>query len=228
MAKIEDYNPTILPEILQQFDYYKSKLPMYLQNDEAFQSHFKLWFQFLIGNATTNGVINVSSTVLKLLDIFADDYLSVFHQLPNADEEKPMQIFMLDYLGSLFNVLRTSAKTNEGILQYPELTDEELLLLIKAQIVQNYSDGTYIQAKEFYDKVGLALQIVSSGNASIQYQLLRPYDFSDNIKTLFKLGLLTIKSMGIGQSYYYETGTELVWDEQDSTYGQWDTGVWGL
>lgn len=223
MSKIKDYNPTILPEVLQQFDYYKSKLPMYLQNDEAFQSHFKLWFQFLVGNATTNGVINVSSTVLKLLDIFADDYLTVFHQLPNPNEEKPIQIFMLDYLAALFNVSRTSAVIGDTVIQYPTLSDEELLLLLRAQIIQNYSDGTYIQSKEFYDKSGLKIGIVKSGDASIQFQLLNPRELSNNTKLLFNLGLLTIKSIGISQSYYYITGNELVWDES-----KWNEGVWGL
>ena len=59
---------SVLVEKLKSFEYYKNKLPMYLQSSDGFISHFEIWYDLLIGQ-NNNGVVNVCDTILNLLNI---------------------------------------------------------------------------------------------------------------------------------------------------------------
>lgn len=76
---------SICPLTLKSFDYYLKKLPMYLRSSEAFQQHFRIWYDMFVGynfdNVRENyeydeysGIVQVGDTILSLLDIFDGSY----------------------------------------------------------------------------------------------------------------------------------------------------------
>ena len=66
-------NVSILPDKFKSFEYYVNKLPLYLRNSYGFIEHYRIWYDLMIGE-NENGLINVSDTILYLMDIFDDDY----------------------------------------------------------------------------------------------------------------------------------------------------------
>ena len=62
-------------EKLKNFDYYLKKIPLYLQSDENFVSHFRIWYDFLVGkeNETNNGLIGSGDTLLDLFNIYDEN-----------------------------------------------------------------------------------------------------------------------------------------------------------
>lgn len=74
---------SILPPILSDFNYYKNKLPMYLRNNESFLSHFKIWFDFLIGEKSklTNGLVGAADSLLDLINVWDKDYFQKLNKL---------------------------------------------------------------------------------------------------------------------------------------------------
>ena len=103
----------ILPEELTTFQYYVDKLPTYLKNDDAFLTHFKIWFDFLVGeeNNPNDGLIGAGEQLLSLINIFGlntgdkteeektNEYLALLDSLGNGSD-------LLDKLGSIFNIRR--------------------------------------------------------------------------------------------------------------------------
>ena len=67
---------SIIPQKLQDFEYYKSKIPLYLQNSEGFQEHFRIWYDLLV-----DGVVKNADILLNMLLIFDKDYLSYLHSI---------------------------------------------------------------------------------------------------------------------------------------------------
>ena len=135
---------SITPNELKQFEYYVRKCPLYLQNCENFIEHFRIWFDFLVGNASNNGIVGTGDTLLNYMNIFADDY-------PVNDATD-----LLDKLGSIFG-LKRNFKSGGTVFN---LDNADFLLLIKATIIKNYSNGTYAQMKEFYKQAGLNLSLI--------------------------------------------------------------------
>lgn len=226
---------SILPEKISKFEYYVSKLPLYLQNCDCFKEHFRIWYEILVGDIENKTINNKNikgsgDTLLKLLDIFNDDYLNFLNLLGNTSSD------FLDKLGSIFNVQRKFSAKYFDISTGTEKTqsfnlqnDKDFLTLIKAQIIKNYSDGSYIQMKEFYDKIGLFVNFetkVSSNTSVNLFQISSSsISYSDNIKQMFLCGLLTIESMGINYNYvildYDNLGIWNVkkWDANNSKWG---------
>lgn len=225
---------SLLPNTLTDFNYYKRKLPLYLRNDEAFLSHFKIWFDFLIGEIdnSNDGLEGAGEKLLNLIDIFESDYLEKLSELENYTDNSSD---FLDKLGSIFNIRRNFSvsykpEDSEVIKTFElNLNNEEFLLFIKSQIIKNYSDGSYYQMRQFYDSAGLNIYFGSddNSNAEVRVYLLDTSVtiYSDNIKHLFNSGLLTIKSMGIGYNHSIQQYSKmLVWDKEvDENYTGWAT-----
>lgn len=229
-------NDNFYPQELLEFEYYVKKCPLYLQNDENFLEHFRIWYDLLAGTNEENGTVNTSLNILYFMNIFDNDYLENINKL----KDDSLKIDILEKLGNLFNVKRNFSVSyvdnNQQVSESLNLTDEEFLLLIKSRIIKNYSNGSYQQMREFYDKAGLQIYYKSEQSGSVNVILLvsdgtLSYNYTDNIKKMFKAGLLTIQSMGI---QYNHTVTDynvlLIWKENDdgsiSDSRGWDTGVW--
>lgn len=220
---------SVLVEKLKNFDYYLKKIPLYLQSDENFVSHFRIWYDFLVGkeNETNNGLIGSGDTLLDLFNIYDENYLEKINKYGKD---------FLDKLANLFNVKRNfSVKYIENNVEKSKqlsLNDEDLLLFIKARIIRNYSNGSYEQMRKFYESNGLNIFLKSNDSASVRAYLLEmpnsTVEYSENIKTLFLSGLLTIESMGVSYSYSMQPYDKfLIWDKPiDSNYTGWDNGEW--
>lgn len=225
----------IIPKKLQSFDYYRSKLPLYLQNSEGFEEHFKIWYDFLVGSydeitesrTDNNGVIGSLEEVLRAINVFSDDF-----PIENSD--------MLDKLGSIFGLSRYVNLTysdSEGLHENESivLSNDEFLLLIKAQIIKDYFDGSYVQAKEYYENANLF--IVTKNDTSPASLLVylnnipdSQYSYSENVQKLFLAGKLNIKSMGIKYNYaIQDLNSVLIWKNTDGAdvHG-WDGGQWAI
>ena len=224
---------SILPEELSTFQYYVDKLPMYLKDSESFIEHFKIWFDVLMGNTEDDitGLVPSSDKLLSLIDVFNDDYLNIINSLEGTGSD------ILDKLGSIFNVRRSFSVTHdvEGTLtNFPiSLDNQDFLTLIRAQIIKNYSNGTYQQMREFYDKSKLYVYFQSTHSAEVYCYLLNitgltDYTPSENIQHLFLAGLLTIESMGIQYNYSIQDYFKmLIWDKEiDESYTGWNYGEW--
>lgn len=208
---------SVLHSKLKSFDYYVNKLPMFLQQSEGFIEHYRIWYDLLVGEINTNntGVVGVGDTLFNLLNIFdqkIDDagnitnhYLTYLNSLPNSDEGYAADI--LDKIGSLFGVKRSFEVQYDNVegtqKKYIYLDNHDFLILIKAQIVKNYCEGTYEQIKSYYESVGLYVYVTTSSEPATSNIYLayftgdNEYKPSENVQAMFFAGLLTIESMGI-------------------------------
>lgn len=224
---------SILPEPLKTFEYYVKKCPIYLRNDENFLEHFRIWYDFLMGDFVHRGIYPSAETILSLMNVFDTNYLDIINSL-----EGDIGSDMLDKLGSIFNIRRNFSVNINNVVHEISLADDEFLLFIKAQIIKNYSNGSYYQMREFYDKAGLLIYFntTTSGNTTAYLLSLSSsadIAYSNNIKDLFLAGLLTIESMGINYMYNIQPYDKmLIWvalDAPDGWDGKgWDEGEWIL
>ena len=239
---------SILPSTLQTFNYYRYKLPLFLQNSYGFLEHYRIWYDFLVGASTKNyeGVVKTSDTILYLLDIFNADYLTLLYNIETetveqADRDYNYSSDMLDKLASLFTIKREFritytdendiVHTNEQI----KLTNSDLLTFIKIQIVQNYFDGSFEELINYCDRANVKYVITNGAQpASADIYLIEidgsNYVYSDNIKKLFYAGLLRIDSLGITYTNtLLNLDNILVFDKlTTATYTGWDDGEWTI
>lgn len=229
---------SILPDKLKDFNYYKNKLPLYLQNSYGFIEHFRIWYDMYIGNTDYNGIVSSIDVILNLLNIFDEDYLEYIAAMPETDvsEEEPYgtKCDILDKIGNLFGVQRVFSCTY--IDEYEQITEEltlnnaEFLILIRGQIIKNYCEGTYSQIEQYYNSTGLKICITTSetDNAEAHIYLVSNEDesYSENIRKMFLAGLLRIESMGIRYLDIYSSLDGILrWDSGISNE-VWDEGVW--
>ena len=211
----------LIPLTIREFRYYERKLPLYLRNDDCFVEHFRLWYELMMGEGDDNmgiaisefkGVSPTSDLLLYLLNIYDKDFLSIISQLKDYDDTCDL----LDMIGNLFGLRRTfsleyyeTATSTTKTAATVSLTDKEFLILIKAQIIRNYCDGTYEQVMQYYADAGLQILPVynSTYDASVDAYLSKGKDVTPNIDKLFKGGYLTIEHLGIRYTY---TITEIV------------------
>lgn len=226
-------NQSLIPETLKDFKYYRNKLPLYLKNSKSFQEHFRIWYEVLVGNGKT-GIVGNGEIFLNLLNIFDPDYLDF---LRSIDDTEGATFDILDKIADLFGVNRhiTVSYINENHEEINNeeitLSDTELLILIKARIIQNYCEGTREQIQKFYDTLGLSdeatgltIKMLSNGGVDLNdmaivdmyliYQEQKPFS---NIDKMFLSGMLTIESMGIGYRYTQPLvpNTILMWARED-------------
>ncbi len=220
---------SILPEQLKSFDYYKDKLPMYLQNSYGFIEHYRIWYDMLMGKpGTINGIVPSVDMLLYMLDIFDSSYFGELGKLGDLNTQ-----YMLDNIGALFGVKRNMsiAYHYEGKL-VPEtlaLSNEEFIQLIKARVIRNYCEGTYEQINQYYKSAGL--EIVNTTNrggdtATSGLYLIKHSNQGTltNLEKLFLAEELHIASMGI--QYFLESITieeDFLWDTIDHN---WDQRRW--
>lgn len=236
------YSSSILPEALKTFDYYLKKLPLFLRQSDTFIEHFRIWYD-LLANKSNNllSIANVSDAMLFLLNIFDDDYLSFINSLDSSAEKNVSDI--LDKLAALFGVKRSFSVTylenDEQVAAELDLNNADLLTLIKAEIIKDYCDGTTEQIAGFYQSIGLAVYVITVAaypgsptkpNATAHLYLAETVDhkYSDNVKIMFKSGILRISNLGIAYlDGFTEIGNVLIWDAVSSATQGWDTkGVW--
>lgn len=237
------YNESILNEELKSFDYYVSKIPMYLRRSYGFIEHFRIWHELLISTEPYCNVVEVYDSLLYLLNIFDNTkeqtilgnniYLENLCKLEDSGASSTDKYGdtsdILDKIGSLFGVRRSFSVTISvnGQLVEQELTlnNFDFLILIKAQIVKNYYDGSYEQVQKYYEDVGLNLIVTSSTPAHAELYLQRRGSFashSANVESMFLSGLLTIESMGVTYSeFIMDLTSGFIWDETN-----WDEKEW--
>ena len=228
---------SFVPDKIKSYEWYYNKLPLYLKNSYGFSEHFRIWYELLI-SVDKNGIVNVGDTLLYLFNIFDKNFLQTIANLPDSGATEgnygTVSDF-LDKLGYLFGVIRNFSVTykndnDEDVTEDLSLNNEDFLLLIKAQIIKNYCEGTYEQIKGYYNSAGLDVFLITTEDgASAHVYLAAPPDstkYSLNVEKMFKSGLMRIESMGIT----YTEGVRvllsfLTWDST-KTKEYWDTGVW--
>lgn len=208
----------MLIDKLKQWQYYLTKFPLYLRNSYGFTEHFKIIFDLLLQ------LDLLEDQLLKCFDVMASDYLDFINNLSGSQDESDI----LDKIASLYGVRRNFDLTIDDETKALSLNNNELLILIKARIIQFNFDGTYAMTKQFYENVKLPVFIYNSGNAGIAKLFLdtsQIESISDNIVDMFNAGLFTIESMGI--TYTTESISLLnifVWDTTESNR-YWDEGL---
>lgn len=224
----------MLNEKLTSWEYYYNKLPKYLRDSETFPEHLKIWVEFI------QGIDQYADDMLGLIDVFDANYLVRYGK--KCDD-------FLDKLGALYGVRRNFSVTYEEevegvpqtIHEELNLTQIEFLVLIRAQIIKNFFDGTYEQLVDFYTKarIPIVYVTVTAGQCDLVLMLDVINDItteSTNIIHMFKSGLLTVESLGIHYNRIALQRSEVLqWGnaydnngiiEEDTEGTQWDVGVW--
>ena len=231
---------SILPDKLRTFKYYVEKLPLYLQNSYGFIEHFRIWYDFMMSNSTTNGMIDVADLILYLLNIFDDDFLDTIKDLDGANVSVThpygTKSDILDKLGLFFGVSRNFSvdyiEHDEPVNEELSLDNKDFLTLIKCEIIKNYCEGTYEQISSYYASAGLNVYVLTDNdNPATSYlylaEIIGSSEYSDDVKTMFKAGMLRIESMGIEYINLLETPSGLlIWDTSYGSLEGWDVGVW--
>ena len=237
---------SVLVEKLKDFNYYKRKLPMYLQASDGFISHFKIWYDLLVGQ-NNNGIVNSCDTILNLLNIFDNSFLVNISKLDNSEvtDEHPYgtKSDILDKVAALFSLTRNfSCQYDENgqiIIKELSLDNEELCLLIKCQILKSSYDGTYNQYKSFYSDMGFDLLILTKDEYPATVDLIlakidgalpgeKGYH-SDNANIMFKAGLLRAQSLGITYNCsIVDLSSFLIWDDSKDDPTKWDKNTWSI
>lgn len=228
---------SFVPDKIKSYEWYYNKLPLYLKNSYGFSEHFRIWYELLI-SGDKNGIVNVGDTLLYLFNIFDKNFLQTIANFPDSGATEgnygTVSDF-LDKLGYLFGVIRNFSVTykndnDENVTEDLSLNNEDFLLLIKAQIIKNYCEGTYEQIKGYYNSAGLDVFLITTEDGASAHVSLATHPdsskYSLNVEKMFKSGLMRIESMGIT----YTEGVRvlvsfLTWDST-KTKEYWDTGVW--
>lgn len=235
---------SLLPDKIKTFDYYVSKLPLYLRNSNKFREHLKIWYDILVGRNEKTGIEGVSNSLLALFNIFDEDYLNfllTFEDIsglssPFFEGEKYGKTFeFLDKLGYLYGISRKLSITykHQGTMHTENisLSNEDFLTYIKFQIIKNNCEGTRFQIEEFYKSAGLTIYMIDGdSNATVNIYLVEDNNTSDNLRKLFLAGELIIKSMGILYDYSsIDISNLFIWDQiNNSSTNGWDGGLWGI
>lgn len=219
---------------LLNFQYYYNKLPLYLKNSYGFEEHFKIWFD-LLSSMDSN-----EDNIMRFFDIFNKDYLNYIDELEGEGSD------ILDKIGKIFNIKRNLSVPYldgaEKVTKFISLNNKDFLTFIRATIIKNYCDGSFEQVNNFYSNINLPIIYIGTNNpATVNIVMLKTQGedaVSEEVQTLFKGGLLNIKSMGIIYSNYtiVDFDSLALWDSVQKTYTNayvnnnkgWDGGQWGI
>lgn len=219
---------------LLDFQYYYNKLPVYLKNSYGFEEHFKIWFDLLSTMDSTE------DNIMRFFDIFNKDYLNYINELEGEGSD------ILDKIGKIFNIKRNLSVPYldgaEKVTKFVSLNNKDFLTFIRATIIKNYCDGSFEQINNFYENINLPIIYIGTNSpATVNVVMLKTQGedaVSEEVQTLFKGGLLNIKSMGIIYSNYtiVDFDSLAIWDLVQKTYANnytnndkgWDGGQWGI
>lgn len=208
--------------------YYERKIPLYVLNAYGVQEFFKIMVNFLINQD------NVEDTICYAFNIYDEGYSSFMM----GYDKTSFNYTFLDLIANLYGVSRAFGVEyvdEEGEFYHKDLylNNDELLMLIKARIIQNNFDGTYESTREFYDRVNMPVYLFQSNNPAEAYVYISTKNpdgteniMSNNIKDMIYAGLFTIKSMGITYHTYIRNVLNLgIWDSE-SNNRTWDVALW--
>lgn len=210
------------------WEYYYQKLPLYIRNSYGLPEHFKMIVDSM------KVLDDNEQNVCKSFFIMDKDYLTFMHKYTTDDKK---DFIILDYLAKLYGVSRNmqvqySDDTGQIHTLTLHLTNKELYILIKAKILQNTYDGTYLQCKQYYNKLDIPIYFYTDDlESAICYLYLGSNDnTTDNIKTLFRAGYFTLKSMGIVYKYSMIDYDYLgIWGKDGyemTSHNTWNVSLW--
>ena len=212
----------MLPTKLKTLDYYLKKMTLFIRNSYGIEDQMNTTFGFLSQIDTT------IDTFFTQLNLLSDTGINAINALSTTESD------ILDKVAAIYGLTRTFDLSYVDPITGPALrkitlTNTELQMLIKAKVVQNHYDGTYLTCKEFYENVDLPIyEYTSSQPATVEVYLdqTQGIDFTDNVVSMFLAGLFTIKSMGL--KYICQTINDPViatWDNTNRLQ-VFDKGVW--
>lgn len=207
--------------------YYERKIPLYILNAYGVQEFFKIMVNFLINQD------NVEDIICYAFNIYDEGYGSFML----GYDKTSFNYTFLDLIANLYGVSRAFGveyTDEEGVFHHKDLylNNDELLMLIKARIIQNNFDGTYESTREFYDKVNMPVYLFQSNNPAEAYVYISTKNpdgteniMSNNVKDMIYAGLFTIKSMGITYHTYIRNVLNLgIWDSESNNRA-WDVAL---
>lgn len=219
----------MLIDKLKEWEYYYKKLPLYMRNSYGIPEHFEIVWNVMMQLEMTQ------EEVLDAMNLLQDDYVS--NVIAKYDDANGYDFSFLDVIGSLYginrylNVSYVDSYTGKTINKKLYLTNKEFYMLIKARIVQNNYDGTFKQARKYYENIGLPMYMFTGANPAECYLYLGFNDnVTDNIRDLFMANLLTLKSVGITYIRYQIDITKMaIWANKidaPNNNNSWDVSVW--
>lgn len=228
---------SIIPDKIRDFEYYKSLLPMYLRTQDEFLSHFYNLFRLGLSHKSSTrcstSVIcsqtllcgeSMSSICSTAEDIFS--CLDIFNRLNNNVINVNGDV--LDKLAALFGVARHFSIVINKQKKDLHLSDDDLTILIKCQVIKNFFSGTFEELRQCYALVDLPVAIITRLGATAtcnMYMLLsREDEVSENVKDMFCAGLLTIESMGITYTYAINIAESIALFDSTSINATFDHG----
>lgn len=200
-------------EKLLNLDYYTKKLSLSMQNSYGVIDQFEIFTAILNNiNSILNDLfeqLDVNGTVEKLDDVL--DKIASFYGLN--------RFFLAKY---------TNPATGQTVNRNVTLSNDELLMLIKATIIKNHWQGTAKELNDLYSQFNLPIFVKTNdeANAKAIYYIRTENPVADNILDMFYMKMLSVESMGI--TYYYLESNDkryAIWDSDESTK-LWDEGWW--
>lgn len=217
----------MLNERLKKFEYYQKKLPLYLQNSYGIVEQFHIIYELLMTLDKTE------DNTLKAIQIFDKDYLDFINNVDGS--YKPNDSDILEKLARLygfdrvFDVQYLDITTSTTKLKHLSLSNDEMLTLLKAAIIQKNFDGSRETAEAYYKSVNLPIYMLTDESNKCTcnvYLNSGERDMSENIVDLFLAGMLTIKSAGIKYNHTVnDLLALLIWDSENAN-SRWDKGRW--
>lgn len=213
----------MIKEKLKSWEYYYNKLPLFFKNSHGISDHFKILFDTLVELDYT------ADDILKGFDIFAEDYADYIHKFENKNENNQYEFDLLDKLAEIYGITRyfdIKYYENDVLVKKSlKLTNTELHKLLLTRIVQANYNGTYEDARELYDKIGLPIYMINdTQSATVSLYLDYTKVNNENIIDMFKANLFTLNSLGITYLTSIRNVSELsTFDNENHLF---DKGLW--
>lgn len=217
----------MLSDKLKSREYYKNKLPLYMQNSYGILEHFDILYNILI-NLDLN-----EEAILELFEIMSPNYENI---ITKYDSLTGNSFKFLDIIGNFFGVQRNFNVNLNGTEKSLSLNNSELLKLIKVQVIKNNFDGSYEQLSEFYNSINLPIYfLLDTVSANVKLVIPDKYyhngeiqitNLTQNELDMFNSGMFTVQSLGISYNYL-KINLDLlaIWDSNDTNL-VWDNALW--
>lgn len=206
----------MLPDKLKEWNYYSSKLPLFMKNSYGIEDHFYMLYEVLVS------LSDIEENIFILLDVMNENYLDNLAKIYNTTNVDATNFVILDQIASIYGISRNFTKNGQT---FTNLKNTELLFIIKCRILQNMYDGTYETATKFYKQINLPLLMLNGKDSADCYCYLALYA-SDIQQKVFKAGLCTLESVGINYSYSITDFNSIgIWDS-NNTNRVWNRGRW--